>query len=217
MQIYRGARRLFETILEEDITSSSTVRVIKIPGVTMLEEVLGCIITVKSIIVSEPGDSYIKINDLDLVPLKIFYNKATPASPNHAWVQKGQVYSLVYTGEYFTLIGANDNNIKTSYSFNFLNDNPTQGLDISTYLSVSDFNSIKVDDNIMVYYNAKASNINSNILSMLEWTNTYDTGKSCTVKTIAFLDYSCNPVSIDICKGTDNKVYYGNIPGYDVV
>ncbi len=107
MQIFKGDRRIFDTLIEEDSNSTSTSRIITIPGVTRYSEIQGCIIPVKAAVAGSAATTYIKVAGLSYVELKIFYNSVTPQSPNDVWVYPGQVYNLVYTGTYFTLVGAN--------------------------------------------------------------------------------------------------------------
>lgn len=216
MQIYRGDRRLFDTVVEEDGSSTSTNRIIPVPGVTRLEEILNCIIPVKAYISGVSNTTYIQINNLERKELKLFYGNNNPSSPNHSWVKPGQIFNILYNGDYFTITGISLDDVKGTYNFGFLNNSPVTGMDLTTYLTSTDFNSIKIGDTMYVYYDTKAANIYSTILSTITWTNTYAVGKSCSVKTIAFLDYACNPVSIDICLGSNGIVYYGNTPGYDV-
>ena len=107
MQIYNGNRRIFETLIEEDSNSTSTSRIINIPGITRYSEIKGCIIPVKAVVAGSAATTYIKVAGLSYVELKIFYDSSTPQSPNSVWINPGQVYNLIYTGTYFTLMGAN--------------------------------------------------------------------------------------------------------------
>jgi len=107
MQIYNGNRRMFESLIEEDSNSTSTSRIISIPGVTRYSEIEGCIIPIKASIIGSAATTYIKISGLSYVELKIFYDSSTPQSPNSVWIYPGQVYNIVYTGSYFTVVGAN--------------------------------------------------------------------------------------------------------------
>lgn len=216
MQLYKGDRRLFETFIEEDGSSTPTNRIIAIPGVNRLSEIKGCIIPVKAYTEGANGTTYVQINNLERKELRLFYVGDNPATPSHNWIRPGQVFNLVYTGEYFTVVGNIPYDFPVYYDFNFLNDSPVTGTDLSTYMNMGVFNRIKTGDTLRIYYDVKANYFTSVILSSVTWTNTYAVGKSCLVKTIAFLDFECNPVSIDLCVGNDKIVYYGNIPGYDV-
>ena len=212
MQVYKGNKRMFDTLIEEDNTTTSTNRVLNVPGITRLEELKNSIITVKAYTNGAAATTYIKINSLPLKELKLSYNN-TPAAPQHIWVSTNQIYQLVYTGTYFTVVGIKQSTSSTpnGLNFNFLNNNPVTGMDVTSYITPNDLNALSIMDNIYVYDSSKASDIHSLVLSSIEWTNTYAVGQSCTVKTVSFLDFQANPVSIDLCI-SNNHVYYGDSP-----
>lgn len=107
MQIYNGNRRMFETIIEEDNISTSTSRIITIPGITRYSEIQGCVIPIKAVVAGSAATTYLKVAGLSYVELKIFYDSSTPSAPTDIWIYPGQIYNVVYTGSYFTIIGAN--------------------------------------------------------------------------------------------------------------
>lgn len=104
MQIYRGERRLFETYITEENDTTSTARHILIPGVTSYDELTGSIIPVKAYIDGTSGTTTVQVNSLSSVNLKLYYDNNVPVAPTHNWIFTGQVYYLVYTGTYFTLV-----------------------------------------------------------------------------------------------------------------
>ena len=104
MQIYRGERRLFETCITEENDTTSLVRHILIPGITSYNELVGNIIPIKAYIDGSTGATTMKVNNLSPIDLKLFYDSNVPTAPSHTWIYTGQVYNLVYTGTYFTVV-----------------------------------------------------------------------------------------------------------------
>ncbi len=222
MQIFKGEKRFFDTYIEEEDDSTSNTRHIVIPGISRYSELTGSIIPIKAYIDGASGATTIQVNNLSAVNFKLFYNSNTPVSPQHSWIKAGQVYNIVYTGEYFTAVGILSNSGASvgsvnSYSFDILNDiidgNVNNGDDITSSVSVDTFNSLKVGDILLITdinNPIDSTAISKNIIYTCEEFENYyrgsQNGAHCTVKTI-----ECFYGSFAICL-EGNSVFCGTNP-----
>jgi len=222
MQIFKGEKRLFETYIEEENTTTSTQRYITVPGIKRIGELTGNVIPIKSYADGVSGATSIIINGLDPVDLKLYYDSSTPVSPQHSWIKAGQVYNIVYTGTYFTTVGVLSNSgasvsSANSYSFDILNDiidgNVNSGDDITSSVSVDTFNSLKLGDILLITdinNPIDSTAISKNIIYMCEEFENYyrgsQSGAHCTVKMI-----ECFYGSFAICL-EGNSVFCGTNP-----
>lgn len=94
MVLFQGNKRLFDKPIQEDETTTNTLRILNIYGVTSYEDLDNSIIPI-SAIVSGGANSTININNLGEKELNIFGQEGlAPTSDN--WIDANQIYFLYY-------------------------------------------------------------------------------------------------------------------------
>ena len=102
MVLMRGNKRVFETPNVET-SSSGSVRTVSIYGVTSYNDIIDCLIPIKSNAAGTTGINTLNINNLGALDIKYFKNGIKSPIDISNWVASDQIYYVYYDGTDFVL------------------------------------------------------------------------------------------------------------------
>lgn len=111
MVLMRGNKRVFETPNVET-SNSGDIRTVSIYGITSYNDIINCIISIKSKADGYSGTNTLNINNLGAKNIMIFKN-GNKSSLDDNWISTNQIYKIYYDGTDFILL----NNYNDSSSF----------------------------------------------------------------------------------------------------
>lgn len=108
MVLMQGSKRVFETPVVEDSSSTALARAVSIYGVSSYDNILNSIIHIRSLVGGIEGVTTININELGAKNIKIYKLGSKQNLPGN-WTSIGQIYTIYYDGTDFILSGNYDN------------------------------------------------------------------------------------------------------------
>ena len=103
MVIFKGNKRVFDKVIEEENTSTGADRKISIYGVTAYTDIENTLIQIDSSAVGLQ-QATINVNNLGAKSLKILDNNGLKIDVGNNWVVPGQIYTVIYKDGVFILI-----------------------------------------------------------------------------------------------------------------
>lgn len=125
----KGTKRVFETPVAEDSTTTASARVITAYGVDSYDDILNSLIHVRALTAGVEGATTLNINGLGAKNIKIYKSGIKQNLPGN-WVSIGQIYTIYYDGTDFILDGNYDNSGDS--------DTITYSMNLDTFLALSD-------------------------------------------------------------------------------
>ena len=107
MVIFKGNKRIFDKIIQEENSSTTTAKVISIYGVTSYSDIENVPIQIKAITLGE-ASATLNVNNLGAKAIKVS-DDGPLINVLDGWVSQNQIYTVVYMGGYFVLATRNSN------------------------------------------------------------------------------------------------------------
>ena len=150
MVLMKGTKRVFETPNVET-SNSGSIRTVSIYGITSYNDILNCIIPIKSNAVGISGATTLNINNLGAIDIKYYKNGVKSPIDITNWVAIGQIYYVYYDSTDFVLLINISSSSGGTSGINILSVSDLSLLVAGTYTSTQ-FNSI-IDIDSLDYFN----------------------------------------------------------------
>lgn len=114
MIVFKGNKRLFDKIIDEDNTSTLSEHIISIYGVTSYVDISNTILNIVAFSAGS-ANATININNLGNIPIKEFNQEGQLIFVKDNWILEGQIYTIMYRNGNFILLSNNLNNLDNTY------------------------------------------------------------------------------------------------------
>lgn len=114
MIVFKGNKRLFDKIIDEDNTSTLSEHIISIYGVTSYVDISNTILNIVAFSAGS-ANATININNLGNIPIKEFNQEGQLIFVKDNWILEGQIYTIMYRNGNFILLSNNLNNLNNTY------------------------------------------------------------------------------------------------------
>ena len=105
MVVYKGNKRIFDKIFEEQNTSTGVSHILNITGVIAYSDLEGVILNILSY-TTGIDNATLNINNLGAIPIKKMDENGVLVAVTGNWIMAEQVYSVLYINNSFMLVGS---------------------------------------------------------------------------------------------------------------